>query len=200
MTRKSLNRLISALRKHAWKSPWAGDWTLLPCSDWGEFFTHDFKPIGHIFLSKVIFLFRNGKVSCYMPRKEIDRVAYSLAKHFSDIRKIKKLTKMLRAHADRALKFIASNQSSKVTLSLFEEYLSVVRDYYQYHRQTRDIADGLSPAQIQKFLPFLQRARVYAEPVFDRTLAFDRKIASAIAKRSRLKVQHALFMTSDEIR
>lgn len=197
---KSLNSIISTVKKLKWKSIWAGSWTLMPCSDWGEFFTRDFKPAGRLFLSKVIFIFRDGKVSCWMPRKEIDHVARRLAKHFSSTKKIKILTEALRNHTDIALEFIKRNQASKVTSPLFERYLHVIRDYYQYHRQTRDIAEGLSPFQMQKFLPLLQRARVYAEPVFERSLAFDRKIASAIARQSGLKARQVLFMTRDEIR
>lgn len=195
----AIDRLVASLRKTTWKSVWAGDWTMLPCSDWGEFYTKDVRIAGKQFVQRVVFVFHHGKVSCWLAEKEIDRVSHRLARYVGvDVRKITRISNGLRRNTDAALRFMRRTNPARLNISGYYAYLRAIRDYYQWHIQVKYVIDGLSEPLVKRFMPVLQAARVYAEPVFDATLAFERKAVEAIAKKTRIHASLLLFLTRDE--
>lgn len=201
MKTTAIIQMVSSLKKLSWKPVWAGDWTLLPCSDWGEFYTRDLSILGKPFVSEVIYVFKNGKVNCWLPEKEIDTVAQRLALYVGlNRQKAKGMSESLRSETDKALYFMKHNDPARMTLPMFEKYLRTIRRYYQFHIPIKYVVDGMSPVQLRKFLSILQKARVYAEPVFDKTLLFDHEMSKSLSKKSGIRAEHILFMTKDELR
>jgi len=201
MKKTSFEHWIASLRKTSWKSVWAGDWTLLPCSDWGEFYTRDLKILGKGFVSQVIYIFRDGKVTCWLNEEDIDKVVKRLAVHVGlNVDKVRTMTTSLKSRTDAALRFMKMNDHADLTLKVFEEYLQTIRDYYRFHIPVKYVVDGMSTPQLQKFLSAFQKARVYAEPVFDQTLIFDRNMAKSLSRKLGLKAEQVLFMTKGELR
>jgi len=67
--------LFNQIKKFAWKSIWAGDWSLISCSDWGEHYLTTLKVGNKPFLKNVIFFYRNGKSSAWVKETEINAFA-----------------------------------------------------------------------------------------------------------------------------
>lgn len=47
-----------------WIKTWAGQWSFLTCSHWGERYTRSYVINGKVFLHRTIFFFNEGKSSC----------------------------------------------------------------------------------------------------------------------------------------
>jgi len=190
---------LSRLKKHHWKSIWAGNWTLLPCSDWGEHYTTTLKVFGKLFLSSVVFVFREGNVSCWVIEREIENFGRHLAETVdNDLSKVNAVSKNLMRQTDIALHFMQEKQSV-ITIEDYQRYLKIIRDYYTAHVFTKYLVDNLDQKFIHKSLPILQKARVYAEPVFSETIQFDQRIARQINQRTGLDTDLALFLTKEEV-
>jgi len=87
----------------------------------------------------------------------------------------------------------------RVWIALPKRYLKIIRDYYTAHVFTKYLVDNLDQKFIHKSLPILQKARVYAEPVFSETIQFDQRIARQINQRTGLDTDLALFLTKEEV-
>ena len=197
--KKKINNVIQVIKKDTWKLAWAGKWTLLACSDYGEHNT-TVKIHGGGFINTIVYVFKNGEVSCWMNEKELDGFSRRVARYVGySLSRATQVARGMITKTDNALKFMRT-KPQYVDLYLYEKYLKVIRNYYQFHLQVKYIVDGLDQKGILKFLKLFKKARVHAEPVFDETLKFDYHIAKQVSKRSRSRVEYCQFMTRDELK
>lgn len=195
-----LDRFIRKLKGKSWKSIWAGDWSLLDCSDWGKFYTRDLKVRGKIFLKRVVFIYQRGKVSAWVEEKDIAGFSKHLAEFIgSDIKKVKELGHKLKEKTDCTLAFM-KRSLGVADGRLYGIYLKSVRDYYRLHIQVKYLADALPQNLLSKFLPILSEARVYAEPVFTKVIEFDARLADALSRKIGLEPRLILMANQSEMK
>lgn len=63
-----------------WSQIWAGDWSLLTCSQFGELYTTNLTLRGKLFMSKTIFFIKDGKSMCFMTQSDKDALGQHLAR------------------------------------------------------------------------------------------------------------------------
>ncbi len=185
------------IKKTTWKNIWAGDWNMLDVSDWGEYYLTSLKIGSRPFLNKAVFVIKNGKSSCWVDEDYLAETCKALVKIYSNKKQIEKLAENLKKYVDGALASMRGKiQADKET---YNNYREAIRKYYVPHVHVKYVIDGLSEKQRKVFLPILQEARVYAEPVFAQTLVFDRKFAKELSKKVKIKPELLLSLTRDEL-
>lgn len=118
-------------------------------------------------------------------------------KIYSDKTKIKQLAARLKIAVDDALSFMQTRVV--ITKNIYNDYRKVIREYYIPHFYVKYIVDGLPTRKREHFLPILQEARVYAEPVFALTLKYDNRMARQLSKKTKIKPELLLTLTKDEL-
>lgn len=190
---------IRQLKKYQWKSIWAGGWTLLPISDFGEHYVSTLSIGGRPFVSKVVFLYKNGKSSAWITEEDIAKFHSVLLKLVDGkIARVRQFASQTILSANNAMRFMANNQHA-ITPKIFREYLEIIRAYYFSHMPIKYLADALTEEQLQKFLPILEKARIAAEPVFTQTIQYDRAVAKAVNKATKIPTAKLLDLTKDEL-
>ncbi len=185
------------IKNTTWKNIWAGDWNLLDISDWEEHYLGTLKIGNRPFLNKTAFIIKNGKSSCWVDENYLQDSCNLLVKIYKNKKDAERLAKTLKQAVDMAMgvmkrKITADKQT-------YVNYCNAIREYYIPHVHVKYLVDGLSDKQRKEFLPILQDARVYAEPVFAQTLIFDREFAKQLSKKMGIKPELILSMTRDEL-
>jgi phosphoenolpyruvate synthase/pyruvate phosphate dikinase len=185
------------IKKYNWKNIWAGDWNLLDVSDWGEHYLGSLKIGKRPFLDKVVFVIKNGKSSCWVDEDYLKKSCETLSKIYTNKKQIQELAGNLKHSVDKALKVMRTKfTANKET---YNDYRKAIREYYVPHVHVKYVIDGFSEKQRKDFLPILQEARVYAEPVFAETLKFDSELVRQLSKKEKIKSELLLSLTRDEL-
>ncbi|MBI2476106.1 MAG: hypothetical protein HYV67_02600 [Candidatus Taylorbacteria bacterium] len=106
----------------------------------------------------------------------------------------------LKSHAKTALSFIKKNANKKIGLETYNQFWKHISDYYLPHLSVKYIVDYLSAEELKKYLPILEDARLYAEPVFREEENFMEKIAEQVAAETTLPKELVLSTTKEELR
>src|SRR3989339_656271 len=164
---------LDSLKKYHWKSIWAGDWTIMPCSDWGEHYITTLRVNGEPFVRRVVFIFENGKSSCWVSEEDISVFHDRMIKMVDDkMSNVNILANNLVQAAKAALEYMDENKNF-IDYETYNRYREIIRTYYNAHMPVKYFADALTGQQLEEFLPILQKARVEAESVFTNTILFD---------------------------
>lgn len=194
------NNILKKIKSSNWIQAWAGDWNLLNVYDWGEhFLTIKFgnKP----FLKKVIFLIQDGKISAWFDSKDIKESTNRLLTEIGyNLNKVEELSSQIRQKTDIALKYMDENKN-KISLSVYHRHCQNIRNYYEYHTKIKYLPDILSEKLMKRFLPILEDARIYAEPIFTQTLEFDKCMSKILAQKVNIKNSNLLlYMSKSELK
>src|SRR3989338_567510 len=187
--------------REEWIKHWAGHWKLLNNSHLGYQYTKLLKKsLGYGF-DRAIFISHSGYSTCYLNAGNYKKFSQYLAdKIVTNKRQLLHWTQDLIAKTDQILNFI--NVTSRKKTIDAEDYNKFVKYLYEYcvpHRVVKVVVDSLPPAKYKEFLPQLQKARLYAEPVFAETEKFMELMAKQIATKTRYKKEHVLYVTREEI-
>lgn len=190
-----MNELLQKIEQANWKQMWAGDWNMINATDWGEYY---YESVG---MKKIVFLIEAGKISAWSDRVNIDEFAKRmLKKHGNSIEKIKALSVDLKSKTDTVLQYMDENREN-INRDVYLQSVKNVREYYIPHIALKYMADYLDPQNVDEYLPILEEARVYAEPVFTETINFDKQLVEQIAKKEKIKeVNNLLYMTLVELK
>lgn len=194
-----MSELLKNLEKFHWKSIWAGDWTVMPCSDWGEHYVTTLKVGGKPFVRQVAFIFQDGKSSAWVTEEDLKKFHSRMVQTVGGrLSRVKEIADNLSQAAQEALDFMKKNRK-KVNPKTYSHYRGVIRKYYNAHMPVKYFADTLDSKELDTFLLILQKARVGAESVFTNTILFDRAVARQVAKETKLPVKNLLDLTRDEL-
>lgn len=193
-----MEAIIKTIKKNKWKSIWAGKWSLLTCSDYGEHYLSTLKVGGKPFLKSVIFIYQDGKSSAWVKEKDIDDFSNRVAKLIRhDKGLVKKIADDLKKSTEIALDFMSKNKKD-ITLPIFQKYQQIIHNYYVAHVQVKYLVDALTEKELKLFLPALEKARVVAEPVFAETIVFDNAVAKMISRENKIPIKEVLSLTKEE--
>ena len=175
---------LSDFKKHKdWVKVWSGRWSLHFDShignDWSKNLTIAGKPV----FPHVIYFYTNGITDCWVSQLEKD----DLGERFNSLVRdnpayLEELPKTFRSLADTVTAFLNSHDPKKITPSEFREYWNLISKYYLPHLSVKYIVDYLSPEILEKHLPALEGARLYAEPIFRNTENFLEAFVERIGK------------------
>jgi|SRR3989344_5487850 len=186
--------------KSDWINIWAGDWSLLTCSHFGESYTKILKIEGRVFVQKAVLIIKEGKSGAYLDQQEKGLVGkYIASLYLAKPEKIKVICSSLKKETDNILVFLDKHTKKNITLNVYDQYWNRVNSYYLPHIIIKYMVDYLKPESLHKYLPDLQEARLYAEPVFKRTEEFMVSMSNQIAAKTKYKPNLILCMTSKEL-
>jgi phosphoenolpyruvate synthase/pyruvate phosphate dikinase len=193
---------IETFKHDDWIVYFSGDkWMPLGFSSWVSLFTRApfSENIDH-FVSQAIMVWDGVSATSYIresERKIFGEKVATLA--LKDTNFITSLCKDFRAGTDFALE--SYKKSGEITdiqkLQNFNQ--KFVDDYYRYHLQVKNVVDFLPKELVDKYLPILQEARLYAEPVFSQETDFVNEIAVFFAKKINYKTENVLFLFANEL-
>lgn len=187
------------ISKYQWKNIWAGTWSFLSCSDWGEYYLSASRIKTRPFLRRVVFTFHQDKSAAWVDEDDLHDFSIQLGKALGkNTASIKKLASELKTQALSVLDFMASHKDN-ISLATYKRYLASVHSYYAPHIAVKYIVDALPADKLAKYLPILEEARTYAEPVFHETIQFDLSVARQISRLTKLPPDLVLHMTRNEV-
>ena len=183
-----------------WTQIWAGDWSLLTCSQFGELYTTSLIVSGKVFMSKTIFLLKDGKSACYMTQSDKDELGHHLVREvIEDSHRARVVTENLKQQVDQTLGFMKRHQTGEMTQEVYKAFWNHLLEYYKPHVNVKYIVDYLAPELLKKHLPLLEEARVYAEPVFKHSEELMQAMARQIGARVGYAPELILCLVKDEL-
>lgn len=183
-----------------WKKIWAGTWSFLTCSHFGVEYTKTIKFGKRPFISQAIIFISGGKSSCWATKADKDKLGKFLSGEIiKDPNKAKAISDSLKKEVDKILFLIKLLSKEDIDLKSYRKFWRQVEQYYHPHIFIKYAVDYLKPKILEKLLPYFEEARVYAEPVFERTEEFIESLAKTISRKTKIPFRLILCLTNDEI-
>jgi len=178
--------LLKKFQHNDWDNQWSGNWSILSFSHWGSFYSQ--KPFTENidqYVSRTITIWREGKSAAYQRLAEKEIFANKLIKQIrKDEQLVTKLCEGLRDRTDDFLKFVEKWIGGDITLNRFQQYQKLLVAYYPNHIQVKVLVDYLPKDLLNKFLPLFEEVRVYAEPVFSKSIEFTKAFSKIQAQKT----------------
>jgi phosphohistidine swiveling domain-containing protein len=193
---------LDNFKKHSdWVKVWSGKQSVNSCSQFGGEYTEDNTVSNDSAFGLSVYVSQKGVSDCWVSEGKKKYLGRRLiAQVQSDEKTIKKTADNLKSHARKVFSFIKKNSGKKVGLELYNGFWKEMSDYYLWHLSCKYIVDYFSSEELRKYLPALEEARLYAEPVFREQENFMEKIAEQIAVEVDLPKELVLSATKGELR
>lgn len=183
-----------------WLQVWSGRWSLHSDFNFGYQWTMTNRVASRPVYPRVIYVHRSGLTDCWVRKADKDDLGRRLlAEVNQDKRYARRLALSLKDQAKGIFDFLAGHKASRIDGKSYQEFWNLVGGYYLPHLSVKYIVDYLSAAQLKEFLPILEEARLFAEPVFRETENFMEAIAKTIARRSGYEASQILSATTKEL-
>lgn len=183
-----------------WEAHWSGKWPILSFSYWGPFYSAgNFSDVAHQYVHRSIIIWNNGKSTGYQresEKKEFSNHLISVVK--KDKKFAVKLCSNLKKKTDDFLQFVNLWIGKDISLQEFRRYNEILFSYYRYHIPIKVIVDYLPPELLKVYLPSFEEARVYAEPVFTKSIEFINALSELHAQKSGFKAELIRAMVKEE--
>ena len=114
--------------------------------------------------------------------------------------KIEEIANSLESSVEKVLSFVKKNTGKKFDLKIYDDFWKTIYDYYTFHLCVKYIVDYLSPEELKRYLPALEKARLAAEPVFHDQEIFMEEIAEQVTKETGLSRDLVLCTNREELR
>ena len=148
---------------------------------------------------QIIYIYKNGITDCWVSEVDKTDLGKRLVKVYKDNKNVKILAETLKVKAREVFAFIKSHSPKNITKKNYQDFWQLAGEYYLPHLSVKYIVDYLSPAQLKKFLPILEDARLFSEPVFRDIENFMEAIAEVIAKKNGYRREQIISTTADEL-
>ncbi|HTX86551.1 MAG TPA: PEP-utilizing enzyme [Candidatus Nanoarchaeia archaeon] len=182
-----------------WTKVWSGKWSLHSDTGFGENWTVDSKVAAKPAYRQIIYIFKNGITDCWVRESDKDYLGKRLIKTINTVKAVKALGESLKSRAGIIFDFIKAHDPKLADKKAYLDFWKIVGDYYLPHLSVKYIVDYLSEKQLKKFLPILEDARLFSEPVFRDTENFMEKMAEGIAQKSGYTKEQIISTTKEEI-
>jgi len=193
-------KLTTFKNKQDWVKVWSGRWSLHFDSHIGDDWTKNLKVSGKPIFDHVIYFYHNNITDCWVSQAEKDFLGKRLC---APVRKSSKFVplfcKNFKSLADEVTLYLKSQDPRKISLKDFEKYWNLIGRYYLPHLSVKYMVDYLSPQELKKYLPMLEDARLYAEPIFRNTEDFLEKFMQEVAQKNSYPKDVLLATTAVEM-
>lgn len=177
---------LSDFRHSDWINQWDGRWSILSFSYWGNFYCRRpfFKDMDS-YVTQTIILWREGKSSAYQRQSEKKFFGKKVEKIIEfDEDYVKKICGDVKKTTKNFLDYVDQFIGKDISFKQYAEFQKLlIEDYYPLHIIVKVVVDFLKPELLLKYLPMLQEARVYAEPVFTRSEDFMHELAKLHSRK-----------------
>lgn len=192
---------IKSFKHNDWVKIYEGRWSFLTSSHWNDQFTKEIKFGKLPFISECIIFLKENRSAGWARQKDRGILGKYLARQVKkNPATIKILSRNLKFQAKNLIKFIGEKENTEATLKLYKEFWHRNLIYWHFHINVKYVADYLSPVQLKKYLPILQKARLVAEPVFKRTEDFLIGFTKLLGKKTGYNHNLLLCLTKEELK
>jgi phosphohistidine swiveling domain-containing protein len=166
-----------------WLERWAGSYTFISCSYWGEQYFHSLMRELGIQFDHALFVHREGTVSFFVPKEEYERFGKNLALQATqNPTDAEEKLKLLCKNSD-LLTAVMGRLSGRVpSQEEYREFLKYFDMQLPYHNFMKKTVDFL-PTEAQSLLGLFKEARIYSEHVYSSTELFFRGLMRIIAEK-----------------
>jgi len=183
-----------------WIQRWAGSYTLISCSYWAKQYPNTLKKVLGKGLNKVLFIHKEGTVSFFIDKEELDSFGDYLAeKTKGNEEEAIKLLENLKQNTDLLIQIMKELEGRILTQEEYQKFLPVFEKHLAYHNFMKKTVDYLDQTTLNKLLPKFKDARIYSETVYSKTELFFRFIAKAIAKKENYDEKSLTCLTQLEL-
>lgn len=192
---------LSNFKKHTdWVKVWSGRWSLHFDSHIGDDWTQTLTVGGHPIFKKIIYFYSNGITDCWVSQSEKDYLGERFnALMRADSTYLENLPKSFKSMADTVTAFLNSHNAVELSVSEFKDFWKLIGKYYLPHLSVKYIVDYLAPEVLEKYLPALEDARLYAEQIFRNTENFWEMFAEHVAVKADYSKEMILSTLKDEM-
>lgn len=184
-----------------WTSQWSGTWSILSFSYWGNFYCRrPFSKDVDQYVDQAIIITKNGKSQGFQ-RASMKKI---FAKKLEAIIEKdpafpKKLCAKFKSTTDEFLAIVDKYIGKDISFKEYNEFQTALVDhYYPNHIEIRISIDFFKNELLEKYLSDFEEARVYAEPVFNRSEDFMRSLAKIHSKKTSYPPELILATTKNE--
>ena len=186
-------------KRSDWVKVWSGRWSFHSDINFGYHWTVMNKIAGKPAYPRIIYIYQNGITDCWVADKDKADLGQRLVAAYHDIKSVKRLAASLKTHAATVFNFIRTHDPKNISIADYRKFWRIAGEYYLPHLSVKYIVDYFSATQLKKFLPVLEDARLFSEPVFRDIENFMEAIAAGIAKRSGYSREQILTATIEEL-
>ena len=191
---------INQITKIKWIPRWAGSYTFISCSYWGQQYKYSLEKKLGIGFNNVLFIHRKGTVSFLIKKSEFENFGRYLANKTVRNRKMAiKLLNELKINADKISRIMKKMGGKIPTVKEYQIFLEVFDRHLAYHNFMKKTVDFLPANDLEKLMKYFKEARIYSESVYSETEAFFRKLAKAISKREKYNADLLTCLLPNEL-
>jgi phosphohistidine swiveling domain-containing protein len=191
---------IANTEKREFVKHWAGKWSLLSSSYFGQYYTKDVKSVAKNSVKVAIITSKSQYSICYFDKDEIADFGNSLAAAAKkDSQLILAWCSDLKIETDSIMSLMKQLSKKQVTKTDFSKFTKALKSYSCVHMCVKKIVDYLPEDLLKELLPELESARLYSEPVYSETEIFTEIVADQIAKKNQYSRAQILCLTQHEI-
>lgn len=192
--------MIEKFKHNDWIKQWAGNWSILSFSYWGSLYTK--KPFTKNidrYVEQSIIIWRDGKSYAYQRTSSKKLFGAKLVKIIkNDDSFVVKLCNDLKQATDNFLDFVEKYKGNDIDFAKYTEYQNLLSAYYVPHIQIKVGVDYLEKNLLDKYLSELEKTRLYAEPVFNKSIEFMHALADIHSAKTKYSPELILATINKE--
>jgi phosphohistidine swiveling domain-containing protein len=191
---------LREVKNNSWLKFYAGNWSVMTLSYWGQHYTNNWKKIFGDGLTKAILFSKKGHATSFFEKVDYKRYGEHLAKKaFKNEPYVKKWCDELKLKVDQVIHMIEELKNVKIGKNEFTKFIDVFTSYGPWHSGIKILVDHLPVEMVQKFLPEISEVRKYSEKTFVETEKFFELFAKQLSKKIFIPSELILCMTKEEI-
>jgi len=191
---------IVRIKDFEWINRWAGSYTFVSCSYWGEQYDTMLRRILGVGFKNTLFIHHRGTVSFFVPKQQFENFGRSMARLTEqDQKKATGILQKLKGNTDRILKIMDRLSNKIPTQKEYEEFKIAFANHLPYHNFMKKTVDFLPQLVLEKVMSKFKEARVYSEPVYSQTEVFFRGLADRISQKEKYKSKSLTCLTAQEL-
>ncbi|PIT86482.1 MAG: hypothetical protein COU33_02950 [Candidatus Magasanikbacteria bacterium CG10_big_fil_rev_8_21_14_0_10_43_6] len=192
---------MKKITEKKWIKHWAGRFNVHYNSALGF---HNTFLMKHTELNTVfpyaLYIYRNKYTAAYFEETSYHAFGQLVAKKIlNDIGLAQIWSEQLRQKTDAMIAFTNTHYGKQLRESEYKQFLQVFHEYNTWHRPVKVVVDFLPDHVLEKVMPVLSKARVYAEPAYEQGETFMMKYLELLATHVGYAYESMLCLDKDEV-
>jgi len=190
---------IGKRNNKVWIKTSSANRSLLYCTDLINNFSKGIRINGRPAIPYLVGIYSKGHNEYWFPKSEKDKTGKLLSKNFNSLSKIKKLCRDTKKEADKIFIFCKEHKNAFFDSKLYYSMQTMMTHYQFYHFTIKYISDYWQPKECKRYLPLLEEARLYAEPVYAEVEKMVRNAVKQISRATSIPEELVACFTREEL-
>ena len=188
------------MEQFEFKKNWAGKWSLLECCSFGKEYTKLLAEKYGVGPSHSMFSYEQGSSANFLVPSEVEAFTKQLVEKVQENEEVVfEWVNTITMATDAVLGFVRNFGDKPATKNDYDELWKYLDEYLLGHFPVKKVVDYLPKDLLERVLPSLEKARVYAEPVYSESLEFVQKFAKDNAATFGISSDLFLCLTDTEL-